>query len=111
MKRKQNEEINRGDIYWCCPKGSPYGKRLYVVVSNDAACRHSEVILMCPLTSQSKRKIPTHITLYNINNRNATLMCENIVLINKTDIMDYVMSLGSRDLQRINTALFIALGL
>lgn len=108
---KINEQINRGDIYWCCPRNSNYGRRLYVVVSNNAACRYSNTILMCPLTTQQKKDLPTHFTLSNILGRTSTVLAENIIQMDKKDIMDYVVTLSDQEIVKLNVALFMALGL
>lgn len=112
LKRKINEVINRGDIYWCQPRGTEaYMKRLYVVVSNDIACKYSDTILMCPLTTQKKKELPTHVKVKDINGKTATIKCESVYTIHKRDIMDYVTSLQANELLELNVAIFKALGL
>lgn len=111
MERKINEEISRGDVYWCFPRNSSYGRRLYVVVSNYKACKYSNTILMCPLTTKQKKKLPTHVILEDVLGRTATVLTENIVQMNKKDIMDYVVTLSEYEMERLNVALFQSLGL
>lgn len=112
MKRKENNQINRGDIYWCQPRGAAnYMKRLYVVISNNTACKHGDSVLMCPLTSKRKKSLPTHVEIHNINGKTATVKCEDVYTISKKDILDYVTSLQNEELLKLNQAIFIALGL
>lgn len=111
MRKRIGDDICRGDIFWCTPRNSPNGKRMYVVVSNNLACKYSDTILMSPLTSKHKKDMPTHVKLENINGRDATILCENIVTINKEDIMDYVLTLNDYEMRKMNVAIYISVGL
>ncbi len=111
MRKNRNEDICRGDIFWCTPREAPSGKRLYVVVSNNLACRHSNSILMCPLTTKEKKDLPTHVKVKKIFGRDATILCESIVAIDKKDIMDYVVTLNDYELKKMNVAIYISVGL
>lgn len=114
MKEKMDGEgIKRGDIFWCFPRGldERFHKRMYVAISNNKACTHSSTIIMCPLTTKNKKQLPTHVKIKDINGRNATIRCEDPVLINKLDIMDFVCSLNVAEIERLNNAIKIALGI
>lgn len=68
------------------------GRRPVVVISNEAANKHSPIISVVPLTSQVKKaKLPTHVLLDGIGKCGESLaMCEQVRSIDKSDLVNQV---------------------
>lgn len=83
-------EIKRGDIYMAQlgdhPDGSiQAGYRPVIVCSNNMANRYSTVITVIPLTTQRKKKLPTHACLEGcgLPQKFSIALCEQILSLNK----------------------------
>ena len=61
-----------------------HGYRPVVVVSNDSANKYSPIITVVPLTSRTKKPLPTHVLLHWSDGcRTSTALCEQILTIDK----------------------------
>ena len=85
------------------------GIRPCIIVSNNVGNRHSNTITVCPITSVQKKFLPTHIEIYL--DKKSTILCEQIVTIDKQRILRKVKSSNKYILNRIDKALKITLGL
>lgn len=89
----------QGDIFMAKlptdKKGSlQSGIRPVVVVSNNNANRFSPVITIIPMTSATKKKIPTHITVEDCGlEMKSIILAEQIMSINKTSLGKKIGSL------------------
>lgn len=70
------------------------GCRPVIVVSNNAANNYSSLIIVIPLTSKSKKELPTHVKLKNNclkNNcslpKDSTALAEQVLTIDKSCII------------------------
>ena len=105
----------RLDIYWIeLGKGNGSiqgGLRPCVVTTNDMANKFSPVIQVAPITSMTKKKLPTHV---NIKQGEAGLSKDSVILleqnmpVNKTQIRSYIGTVTDREVMyQINQAIKI----
>ena len=83
--------MRKGDIYMADlgeDEGSlQAGIRPVIIVSNDAANVHSPVITVIPMTTRSKKRLPTHVCIQNCGLSKPSLaLAEQITSINKSQI-------------------------
>lgn len=107
--------IRRGDLYYAELKnigGSVQeGTRPVVVIGNNAGNKYSPVLLVCPLTSRlGKTKLPTHVPI-TIGDRVSICLTEQILTIPKTSIKNFIWKVSKEELNEINTALAVSIGL
>lgn len=107
-------KIYRGDIVWAKnvnAKGHIQNKgRPYVVISNNKNNEFSTTILAVPLTTKRKKNLPTHYNIMLKGKKN-TILAEQIICLNKTDIGDYIDTVSDYDLQQIEERIKIQLDL
>ena len=106
-------EIYRGDIFYIM-QGSYVGSeqksgRPGIIVSNDLANKHSPIVSVVYLTSQEKKPLPTHVDV--ICKVPSTALCENIQTVSKERLGNFVKSCTTSEMERVDTAICIALGL
>jgi len=117
------KEIFRGEVY-LVDFGKPFserdsrqaGVRPAIVVSNSSNNKFSPVLIVVPLTTKTKRSIPTHHTfdLWNqpyhklITN---TALCEQVSTIAKDQVIKRVGKLEYEDILEVTTKLRVAMGL
>lgn len=109
------KNIKRGDIYYIYKTGETSGSvqqagRPAVVVSNDAANASSNVVEMVFLTTQPKKTLPTHVCIRSTK-RVSTALCEQISSISLERVGEYVCSCTEQEMQMIDIALLISLGI
>lgn len=99
--------INQKDILLCDfgeGVGSEQEKtRPALIVSNNLNNAYSDTIIVCPITSQNKKKeFPTHFTLDNIKypfftKDNNTVLCEQIRCVSRQRLGQYLGSIDDGD--------------
>lgn len=108
------KKIYRGDIVWASnPIASGHIQkklRPYLIISNNKNNEHSSTVLAIPLTTKKKKNLPTHYKVI-INNKTNTVLAEQIVCLNKTDIADYIDTINDFDLKQIEDRIKIQLDL
>ena len=111
-------KVTRGQVVWVELKGEgsvQSGRRPMVVISNNRANTFSPVILCTPLTTQSKKKIPTHVSVpsdcENGLKRDCTLMTEQLFTVDKESILSTVGRVSEGIMSQINEALKVSLAL
>lgn len=91
------------------------GIRPCIVVSNNKACEVSPVLTVVPLTSKTKRKLPTHVELYpSIESgisMTSTFLAEQMTTVNRTSIKRVMGVLTSIEIKLINKAIQKSLAL
>lgn len=118
MEIKRNE-IKRGDIYYAdlapvvgCEQG---GIRPVVVIQNNIGNRHSPTVIVAAITSRlDKHRLPTHIKIgsdFPGLYRNSMVLMEQVRTIDRSRLLEYIGSLDSAQLMRMNRAIAISLGL
>ena len=91
------------------------GKRPVVIIQNDVGNRHSPTTIVAAISTQVKTKanLPTHYYLKPGSGlvQASMVMLEQIRTIDKTRLSQYIGKLSQEDLQGINHALAISIGL
>lgn len=113
-------KIRRGDIVWVNfgkQIGSEQsGIRPALVIQNNKGNEVSPTIIVCAITSQPKRKLPTHVELIpdKINGltEKSTVLVEQTRTIDRERIIDKCGWVSGKFLaEQVNKALTISLGL
>lgn len=92
------------------------GMRPVVVVSNNQANKHSPVITVVPLTSRTykKRYLPTHVLIKEWHcsglGRDSVALCEQILPLNRKDIVECVGEVDKKMMKKITKAVQIQVG-
>ena len=104
----------RGDIYYVdaypVVGHEQQPGRPAVIVSNDKNNEHSSVLEMVYLTTAAKTSLPTHVTIHSAP-RVSTVLCEQVHSIDTSRVKDFCGHCTKQELQAIDTALLISLGL
>lgn len=110
--------IKRGDIFYAdlSPAiGSEQGGiRPVLIVQNNVGNYHSPTVIVAVLTSKSKKKLPTHISIPlgegNIT-MDSTVLLEQLRTIDKFRLQKYVGSVSDNTMDRVDRAILVSLGL
>lgn len=115
---KENWIYRRGDIYYAnlgSRKGSEQGgKRPVVVIQNNSGNRHAPTLTVLPVTSALKKtNQPTHYVFEGKAPLKglSMVMAEQMQTIDKSRIVSYVAKLDDVQMQRVERAVRIHLGL
>ena len=108
MKGKNiNNEYKLGEIYWVNFKGEgniQNGKRPAIIIQNNKGNKYSPTVLVIPLTTRRKSKLPTHIYfkagMYGLL-RDSIAQCEGQRLVLKEDLDEFIGCLDHRGLSMI----------
>lgn len=103
MKRGEIYYINNENAVGCEQRGI----RPAVIVGNNVGNKYSPVLLVVYFTLQRKKHLPTHVYVRG----QGTALCEQIFTIDKTRILEKKGECSSSDMERINKALLISLGM
>lgn len=113
MERK----IKRGDIYYANLNpviGSEQGgTRPVLIVSNDIGNKYSPTVIIAAITSrQTKSKIPTHLSLSDIEGlpADSIVLLEQIRTIDKQRLKEHLTRLNEHDMEAIDSPLLISIG-
>ena len=114
-----NLEITRGTIIMVdLPKGNNSvqgGVRPAVVISNDRGNKFSPVLIVVPLTSRTKKLLPTHHTIepsmINGLSKTSIVLAEQIITIGKDTVRNIVGTLEEIDINFINRKVMTSLAL
>jgi mRNA interferase MazF len=113
-----NQSIMRGDLYYADLNpviGSEQGGvRPVLIVSNDMGNRHSPTVIIAAITGKAmKPTLPTHHELRATNglDRESIVLLEQIRTIDKQRLKNHVGALGWDDMQEVDRALAVSLGL
>lgn len=106
-------EYSRGDVvfvskgkYVGCEQG---GERPAVIVSNNTGNHFSDCVEIVYLTSAAKKDMPTHVDV--ICKCMSTALCEQIYTISKERITEFIRTCTKDEMQKIDEALLISLGI
>ena len=103
--------MRRGEIYYIKNENTigceQRGTRPAVIVGNNLGNKYSPVLLVVYLTTQTKKHLPTHAYVRG----HGTALCEQIFTIDKTRLLQKKGECSSSDMERINKALSISLGM
>ena len=111
-------QAKRGDVFMADLEpivGSEQGGvRPVLVVQNDLGNQHGETVIVAAMTTRQKRmQLPTHVVPDKAKNleKNTTVLTEQIRTIDKARLKHYMATLNAADMQRVDAALIISLGL
>lgn len=91
------------------------GKRPVLIVQNDLGNRYSSTTIVIPITKrvEEKNHIPTHIKIkpFGKMKYEATIMAEQIKIIDKKRLINFIDKLPKKYIKSVNNALKIAIDL
>jgi len=111
------QQINRGEIYYAALGeivGSEQGgTRPCLVVQNDMGNIHSPTVIIVPLSTKQKNKLPTHAMVSKSCGLEADsiALTEQIRTIDKARLGMYVGTINAKTQVTIDRALAISIGL
>lgn len=110
------EDIKRGDVliaelpYY--PGSVQHGERPVIVIQNDIGNIHSKTLIVVPVTSKSKNKLPTHVFLEETCfSKNCMALCEQILTIDKSVIIRKEGYVSFDTMCKIEDAIIVSLAL
>lgn len=86
------------------------GGRPAIIVSNDEGNRAAEIVEVVYLTTALKSELPTHVKISSTE-RPSTALCEQITTVSKNRLGLYIGSATAQEMEEIDKALKISLGL
>ena len=110
----------RGEIYLATVENNSIGsvqnifQRPMIIVSNHMSLLHSSVIHAVPLTSRSKRWMPTHVDVLASSSglvRDSTAMCEQAMLVPKSSFSQKIGMCNSETMLKLDYAIAVQFGL
>ena len=118
MYLKQFQKIVlRGDIYYADLNptvGSEQGGvRPLVILQNNIGNRYSPTVIAAAITAKPKKPLPTHAAIGHACGRlkESFVLLEQIRTIDRTRLQEWVGRLGQQEMEEINQALIISVGL
>lgn len=109
--------FRRGDICWYngeSPSGNSYvlqGRHPAVIVSPDYINETSGTVIIAPMTSNTSKHLYANQLDIVLNGYRSRIKCEQLRVVDKTDLMPPHAKLDSYSLDALNRALMWALGL
>ncbi|MBM6725384.1 type II toxin-antitoxin system PemK/MazF family toxin [Pseudoflavonifractor phocaeensis] len=109
---------HRGDIYYADLRpvvGSEQGGiRPVVILQNNVGNQYSPTVIAAPITTKNKPRIPTHVCLERQVGKlrcGSVILVEQIRTIDKSRLTNRIGALNDLELQKVNQALEISVGL
>ena len=107
-------EVYRGDIFTVknfvrvngCEQTA---NRPAVVVSNNTGNKFSSMCEVVYLTTQEKKPLPTHVNV--LAKVPSIAMCEQIITVSQERLVDYIRTCSEEEMQQIDRAMMISLGI
>ena len=111
--------VKRGDIYYADLRpvvGSEQGGvRPVLIVQNDIGNKFSPTVIAAAITSRTgKTPLPTHIQVDAKDRRkkkDSVVLLEQVRTLDKQRLRTRMGALDEKDMQRIDRAIFVSLGL
>lgn len=111
--------VKRGDIFYADLSpvvGSEQGGvRPVIIIQNDIGNKYSPTIIIAAITSQiNKAKLPTHVEIsseeYGLN-KDSVVLLEQIRTLDKKRLKEKIGHMTDNDMEKVDTALLISVGL
>ena len=112
-----NKEIKRGDIFWASIPHDPqnrhaqHGTRPVIVISNDMCNKHSPVIIVLPLTTQSDKYYYIHPPIVGQDGRKSYALTEQPKVLEKDRLGAFVRQASTSEIVKLDEALLLSLGM
>lgn len=107
--------MTRGDIYLVRKpgKGDPKRRRAFVVVSRHVLIDSKYATVICAPVYSTRGGLASQVDVGPEQGlrRDSAIHCDGLLSLPKTDLTDYVGSLGERKLAELSAALEVALAL
>ena len=109
--------VLRGDIYYADLNptvGSEQGGvRPLVILQNNIGNRYSPTVIAAAITAKPKKPLPTHAAIGHACGRlkESFVLLEQIRTIDRSRLREYVGRLDEQEIQKIDEALAISVGL
>ena len=112
-----SRQISRGDIYYS-QLGDNYGHeqggvRPVLIIQNNIGNLHSPTVIVAPITSRIKKStLPTHVYISERAKleKNSVILLEQIRTIDKSRLKEYLYKLQSDEIEAVNKAISVSLG-
>lgn len=108
------KNLRRGDIYYIDKEivygSEQQGGRPGIIVSNNVGNVESEIVQVVYITTQPKNDLPTHVTIHSAK-QISTALCEQVWTISQGRVGDYVGRITEDEINKIDKALSISLGI
>jgi len=111
--------VKRGDIFYADLSpvvGSEQGGiRPVIIIQNDIGNKYSPTVIVAAITSQiNKAKLPTHVEIssedYGLN-KDSVVLLEQIRTLDKKRLKEKIGHMTEHDMQKVEAALLISVGL
>lgn len=114
----KNVQPRRGDIFMANLARDPLtresGVRPVVIIQNNLGNANSSSVIAAIVTGSHKKNLPTHVPLFPRHGvkRPSTVLCEHIVTIEKSCLLDHLGTIVNTDAERrLDDALRVSIGL
>lgn len=107
--------FHRGEIYHILPEDTETGSEQYsgrpaIIVSSEANNKFAPTLEVVYLTTKPKKALPTHVSIEAARFRSIAL-CEQVHTVSKTRVGDYIDKLSKYEVEDVDAAIVISLGL
>lgn len=111
-----NITVKRGQVFFAdlgTTQGSEQGGyRPVLIIQNDVGNAYSTTTIVAPITSATKKFLPTHYLIGNHNGlRSGLVLCEQIRTIDKSRLRRYVCEFTAEQMQEVNKCIMNSLGM
>ena len=111
-------EVRRGEIY-IADLGNGMGSeqqgvRPVLIIQNDIGNHFSKTVIVIPITSATKKELPTHLSLARGNGglaKDSTLVVEQMRTIDKTRLYNCIGKLSDDIMSLVNEKIMLQVGI
>lgn len=110
-------KINRGDIWYAdlspAVGSEQAGVRPVVIIQNEKGNRFAPTVIVAAVTSQNKKKLPTHVRLDEDTGlaKTSVVLAEQVRTLSKHRLLERVGAVSTQKMQEIGRALCVSMEL